>query len=121
MYIAAFESSTELISRKKAKSFQKTNRRGGLLYAPERWSNNTISAAIRNAFYNIAWEGTELNSKYVKYVNTSDLLDFSREKFDKAIKTAVEKQIAITSKYAIIKLRDVAIIPSPLHNVKKVI
>lgn len=49
---------------------------GGLLYAPERWSNNTISAAIRNAFYNIAWEGTELNSKYVKYVNTSDFIDF---------------------------------------------
>lgn len=177
MYIAAFESSTELISRKKAKSFQKqtdeekqheifnrfvgfvknlereklfyfaltydkqtviitspddnteqktflgyewSNRKGsegikitnagGLLYTPERWANNTISAAIRNTFYNIAWEGTELNSKYVKYVNTSDLLDFSREKFDKAIKTAVEKQIAIISKYAIIKLRDVAII-----------
>lgn len=64
---------------------------GGLLYAPERWSNNTISAAIRNAFYNIAWEGTELNSKYVKICKYFCLLDFSREKFDKSNKDSRRK------------------------------
>ena len=71
---------------------------------------NILSAAIRNSYYGLSWESADLDSSIVNYVTTSNLLDFSREKFDITIKTSIEKQITVTSKYEILKLKDVAII-----------
>ena len=84
---------------------------GGKLFNPnQRWSMNILSAAIRNSYYGLPWECADLDSSIVNYVTTSNLLDFSREKFDITIKTSIEKQITVTSKYEILKMKDVAII-----------
>lgn len=81
------------------------NKNGGLLCSAERWSSKYLSAAVRNSFLNSDWIGGENISKYIKIVRTNDLLDFSREKFDKSIKTAIEsRQIQIISKYPLEEL-----------------
>ena len=81
------------------------NKNGGMLCAAERWSNEYLSAVIRNAFLDSVCPISETISKYIKTVKTHDLLDFSREKFDKAIKTAVEqRQIQIISQYPLEEL-----------------
>lgn len=81
------------------------NKNGGMLCAAERWSNEFLSAAIRNAFLGSICSINETISKYIKTVKTHDLLDFSREKFDKSIKTAVEqRQIQIISQYPLEEL-----------------
>ncbi len=96
-------------SNRKGSEGIKITKAGGKLYNPDqRWGEDSISAAVRNSYYGLTLDSADANSSIVNYVATSDLLDFTREKFDIAIKTAVEKQISIVSQYDILKLRDVA-------------
>ena len=96
-------------SNRKGSEGIKITKAGGQLYNPDqRRGDDSISAAVRNSYYGLTWDSADANNSIVNYVATSDLLDFTREKFDIAIKTAVEKQISIVSQYDILKLRDVA-------------
>ncbi|MDR2941819.1 MAG: N-6 DNA methylase [Treponema sp.] len=68
--------------------------------------NSKINAIIRNNFIGINMQNTQPN--FVSFARLSDMIDFSRVLFDKAIKTTPEKKIEIVSKYELVKLEDIA-------------
>ena len=67
---------------------------------------DTLAAAVRNTFSNRQLSLPEPQAKYYAYLNTADMIDFSRTSFNKAIKLTSDKKIEIVSKYPLIKLGD---------------
>ncbi|MBD8001374.1 N-6 DNA methylase [Phocaeicola faecium] len=73
-------------------------------------NENKINMIIRHNFL-----GEELNisaecEEYVSINNFADLIDFSRVEFDKVIKTSINREIKVQSKYELLKLKDTALI-----------
>lgn len=95
-------------NRKGAEGIQ-ISQPGGLLYNDtDRYAIDTIAAAVRFAFDNKQIELPEPKSKYCAYINTHDMIDFSRTSFNKAIKLTADKKIEIKSKWPLVKLGDIA-------------
>ncbi|MDR0789356.1 MAG: N-6 DNA methylase [Bacteroidales bacterium] len=73
------------------------------LFNPNNLDDNTkINTIIRNNFIETSTQNPQ--SDFVSFAKLSDMLDFSRVSFDKAIKTTPEKKIEIVSKYELVKL-----------------
>lgn len=79
---------------------------GYLTNVQNRFAHGTLATFVRNAFSNmrtIMGEETTLQ-KYVASYRTTDMLDFSKADFDKAIKTTTDKKIIVISNYPLVKL-----------------
>lgn len=73
---------------------------GGKMYnGSDRRDNSTLAASIRRSYIGELPAFSEEQSAYGSYVATSDMLDFSRDTFNKAIRLSAEKKIEIVSKY----------------------
>ncbi len=95
-------------NRKGAEGIQ-INQRGGMLYNDaDRYANNTLAAAVRNSFDNKQISLSDNVANYHAYLQTHDMLDFSRTTFNKAIKLTADKKIEIVSKYPLVKLGEIA-------------
>ena len=81
---------------------------GYLTNEQNRFAHGTLATFVRNAFRNMRTEMGEETTlqKYVASYRTIDMLDFSRTKFDKTIKTALDKKIIVRSKYTLVTLAD---------------
>lgn len=96
-------------NRKGAEGIQ-ISHTGGLLYNDtDRYATDTIAAAVRFAFDNKQIELPEPKSKYCAYINTHDMIDFSRTSFNKAIKLTADKKIEIKSKWSVKRLEDILV------------
>lgn len=81
------------------------NNMGGLLYDPQNRENEErISPVIRSAFDEEIGLLNEKIEEYINVMQTKNMLDFEREKFDKAILLQELKSIEIKSKYQVIPL-----------------
>ncbi|MDE5772518.1 MAG: N-6 DNA methylase [Ruminococcus sp.] len=81
---------------------------GGRMYNDsDRKDNSTVAALIRQSFDNVATIVSDEQAAYSSLVDTYDMLDFSRETFNKAIKIMVSKKVEITSKYPVVPLGNV--------------
>lgn len=73
---------------------------GGVMYDPEdRDSNERIAPLVRRAFSNELIDINEEMEKYASVLQTKNMLDFEREKFDKAIRLACVVKFQPSSKY----------------------
>lgn len=81
---------------------------GGVMYDPKnRNSNERISPLVRRAFTKELIGINEKMEKYASVLQTKNMLDFEREKFDKAISLVLKDAIKLKSKYAIKPLGEV--------------
>jgi type I restriction enzyme M protein len=64
------------------------------------YDNEKINSIIRGNFLGQQSAGNE----FVSFIKLSDMIDFSRVSFDKAIKTNVENKVELKSKYDLVKL-----------------
>lgn len=95
-------------NRKGAEGIQ-INQPGGMLYNDQdRYATDTLAAAVRFTFDSRQITLLEPLNKYYAYLNTHDMIDFSRTSFNKAIKLTADKKIEIVSKYPLVKLGDIA-------------
>ena len=91
-------------NRKGAEGIQ-INIPGGMLYNDQdRYAADTLAAAVRFTFDSRQTTLSEPLNKYYAYLNTHDMIDFSRTSFNKAIKLTADKKIEIVSKYPLVKL-----------------
>ncbi|MUP48567.1 type II restriction endonuclease subunit M [Veillonellaceae bacterium M2-8] len=80
---------------------------GGVMYDPkDRDSDERIAPLVRKAFCNELIGINEEMGKYASVLQTKNMLDFEREKFDKVMSLVVKENIEIVSKYAIYKLKE---------------
>lgn len=92
-------------NRKGQEGIQLINEGGGYLYnKDDRMDNTVLSASIRNSYTNDVSALKTEYQKYVKNVSTVEMLDFSRDKFDIAIRTTPDVKVEIQSKFPIDKL-----------------
>lgn len=86
-------------------------KRGGKMYNDaDRRDDTTLAATIRRSFMGETPSFTKEQATYSSFVSTSDLLDFSRVDFNKALRLNAEKKIELKSKYPL----------SPLGTICKV-
>lgn len=92
------------------------------LYNPnDAWDNSKFAFVIRKHIYNQCRKFSfDENKKEIKsdfngemgdllsFANLSDMVDFTRTEFDKAIKLTVDKKIEIKSKYPLVNLGNIA-------------
>lgn len=92
------------------------------LYNPDdEWDKSKFAFAIRKHIYeqcrkfSFGENEKEIQPSFVgemgellSFANLSDMIDFSRTEFDKAIKLTADKKIEIESKYPLVKLEDIA-------------
>ena len=85
---------------------------GGMLYNEhDRNAAGTIAAAIRFRFSDDAVLNLDEDKKpYCTLANLSDMIDFSRLSFNKAIKLTPDKKIEINSKYPLVRLEELVTI-----------
>lgn len=94
-------------NRKGAEGIQITQA-GGMLYNDtDRNATSTIASAIRCRFNETTPPDLGEKQQYCTLANLSDLLDFSRVGFNKAIKLTPDKKIEIRSKYPLVKLGEI--------------
>ncbi len=81
---------------------------GYLTNGKNRFARGTLATFVRNAFNNMRTKMGEETAlqKYVATYRTIDILDFSRTKFDKVIKTTLDHKIEVVSKYPLRKLEE---------------
>lgn len=78
------------------------------LFNPQNLFDETkINSLIRQNFNQQAVEIPQTLANYVSLLPLTQILDFSRVDFDKAIRTSVQKKIGIVSKYPIIRLGEI--------------
>ena len=81
--------------------------RGGKMYDDrDRAANDTLAGAIKKSFKGIMPSFSDEQQKYASVVNTKDMFDFSREKFNKSMRVSIKDKITVESKYPTIKLGD---------------
>lgn len=96
-------------NRKGAEGIQ-INIPGGMLYNDkDRYAADTLAAAVRFTFDSRQTTLSEPLNKYYAYLNTHDMIDFSRTSFNKAIKLTADKKIEIVSKYPLKRLEDIVV------------
>ena len=77
---------------------------GGMLYDDQsRVADYTLAAAVRYSFDDIQAHIPE-REQYYSFARLQDMIDFTRPKFNKVIKTVISKHISITSKYPFVDL-----------------
>ncbi len=82
---------------------------GGKLYDDkDRFKEGTLASAVRNSFAGKEEILSEELQKYAKTYWLKDLMDFSKEKFNKEIATIAKKTIEIKSKYNLTNLAQIA-------------
>lgn len=69
-------------------------------------AQDKLNTYIRKHFLNQDFTISPENKKFVSLIPLTDMLDFSRTSFDKALRTSVQKKIGIKSKYQVVKLED---------------
>ena len=74
----------------------------------DRNDRNKLAWFVKAAFDGIQCE-SEPYRKYVSYIRTADLLDFSRPSLDLQLKLTADKTIEISSKYPLVKLEEIAL------------
>ena len=80
---------------------------GGKLYNPkDRDSKEHIAPLVRRTFLNEDVSIGKSTEKYISLLNTKNMLDFDRKKFDGSISLIEKKSLKINSKYEIKKLRE---------------
>ena len=78
---------------------------GGKMYNDDdRCAENTLAHIVKSSFEEKTPVISEDNKLYAGIAKTSDMLDFSRLNFNKAIRTSVKKQTKIISKYPLYPL-----------------
>lgn len=83
---------------------------GGKLYNhDDRFARGTLSSAIRNSFAGASSQLPEDIQQYAKTYVLKDMLDFSRDTFDKGIALSAKAVLEIHSKYKIVDLSQFAI------------
>lgn len=94
-------------SKRKGKEGIQINTPGGKMYDEfDRAAEGTLASAIKKSFKGITPSFSDEQQKYGSVVNTRDMLDFSREKFNKSMRVSIKDKIKIESKYPTIKLGD---------------
>lgn len=86
-------------NRKGNEGIKIINYGGKMFNADDRKAPNTVASVIRSSFEEKIPDISEENKAYISVVETSDMLDFSRVSFNKAIRTSVKKKIELKSKY----------------------
>lgn len=81
---------------------------GYLTNMHDRNDRNKLAWFVKAAFDGIQCE-SEPYRKYVSYIRTADLLDFSRPSLDLQLKLTADKTIEISSKYPLVKLGEIAL------------
>ena len=106
-------------NRKGAEGIQITQA-GGMLYNDtDRNATSTIASAIRCRFNETTPPDLGEKQQYCTLANLSDMIDFSRITFNKAIKLTPDKKIEIRSKYPLVKLENVASVDYGTRITKK--
>ncbi len=78
---------------------------GGKMYDDsDRMAEGTLANAIRQSFYGAIPSFTEEQKAWGSVVSTKDMLDFSRVRFNKAIRLHIENVVELTSKYPLLAL-----------------
>ena len=78
------------------------------LFNPNNLSDeNKINTYIRKHFMGESFDISESNQSFVSILPLTDMLDFSRTSFDKALRTSVQKKIEVKSRYPLVKLGDI--------------
>lgn len=96
------------------------NTPGGKLYNQEdRFARGTLACAVRNSFAETDTILSDDLLKYAKFHYLKNMFDFSRNEFDKAIKTTSKKATTLISKYELINLRDVITITRGVNYPKE--
>ncbi len=81
------------------------NKSGGKLYVDEnRFALGTLACAVRNSYNGKFVDLSEDVQKYAKFYALKDMMDFSREKFNKSIAIVAKKTLEVNSKYELTKL-----------------
>ncbi|MGF3182781.1 N-6 DNA methylase [Facklamia sp. P12934] len=81
---------------------------GGRLYDPkDRNSDKHIAPIIRNAFNNNIVDIDDSLEEFINIIQTRNMLDFEREKFDKGISLIKREVIKIKSKYTVKKIKEI--------------
>lgn len=81
---------------------------GGLLTnISNRNDEQKLAWFVRKTFNSEQCKNEELE-KYAKYVQTSNMLSFSKPTFDMQIKLSADKKVEVMSKYPLVKLGDIA-------------
>ncbi len=81
---------------------------GGVMYDPKNMDNiDRISSLVRKAFCNELSGINEKMEKYASILQTKNMLDFEREKFDKAIRLACVVKFQPVSKYPLKTMENV--------------
>ena len=88
-------------NRKGAEGIQIVSPGGKLYNDMDRTAEGTLASAIRQSYSEVIPELSKENSIFASVIKTTDLLDYSRAGFSKAIRTSIDKQIEIISKYEI--------------------
>lgn len=92
-------------SKRKGNEGIQIKNEGGVMYDPKNRDNvERIAPLVRKAFCNELSGINEKMEKYASILQTKNMLDFEREKFDKAILLQVLKNITIHSKYTLVEL-----------------
>lgn len=82
---------------------------GGMLYDPkDKNSKKHIAPLIKKSFSDEAIDINEELKTYANIIETKNMLDFSRKKFNKAISLVQKEKNNIKSKYPILYLNDLA-------------
>ncbi len=105
-------------NRKGAEGIQILNPGGKLYNDADRTAEDTISTAIRKVFDEQKHTPADLE-KYLAYYRLQDMIDFSRVEFNKEIKTAINKEFVIQSKYPLVMLGSIAAIEKGQAITKK--
>ena len=83
------------------------NKPGGMLYDSEnRSADDTLAAAVRYSYNNIQAKIPQ-REQYYTFARLQDMIEFTRPTFNKAIKTAPEKQFIIRSKYPLVSFSEI--------------
>ena len=88
-------------TRKGNEGIQIIHRGGNMYDDSDRTATGTLADAIRKSYYGCIPKFSDAQQKYGISVATKDMIDFSRTSFNKTIRTHLEKNISIDSKYEI--------------------
>ncbi|MBQ7152051.1 MAG: N-6 DNA methylase [Synergistaceae bacterium] len=81
---------------------------GGKLYNDkDRSAEGTLASIVRKNFEGLAPEISEDLGAYASFVNTKDMLDFSRVSFSKTIRLSATKSINLNTKYELKSIADI--------------
>lgn len=83
-------------------------------------AQNKLNTYIRKHFLNQDFTISPENKKFVSLIPLTDMLEFSRTSFDKALRTSLQKKIDIKSKYQVVKLENIVIVNPSKSEIKHI-